>query len=112
MTQPELADLIEGGFRRSEVKETLVSFICKRQDPEGKPTYGCCLLGAGLAELHGPEIAWSLWSNYHAWDFITLSAEQLGITYKLAEDIAHDHQVLRDARQAVLAKLRANQYAE
>jgi hypothetical protein len=65
-----------------------------------------------LAGLHGPETAWSLWSNYHVWDYIALSAEQFGITHKLARDIAFDHQALPDARRAVLAKLRANQYAE
>lgn len=59
----ELADLIGRDLRRTEVKETLIAFIFKRQVLEGTLTYECCLLGAGLAELHGPEIAWSLWSN-------------------------------------------------
>jgi len=112
MTQPELADLIDRGFQRSEVIETLIAFIFKLQDPDHGPKYKCCLLGAGLAELHGPEIAWNMWLNSQPIDFIALSAEQLGITLKLARDIAYDHQALRNARQAILAKLRAGQYTE
>jgi hypothetical protein len=112
MTQPELADLIEAGFQRSEVRETLTAFVFKDIDQPENPTYKCCLLGAGLVELHGPESAWNLWMNSQPKDFRTLSAEQFGITLQLARDIAFDHQALPNARQAIMARLRANEYIE
>lgn len=112
MTQPELADLIEAGFQCSGVRETLTAFVFKDSNPAEDPAYKCCLLGAGLIGLHGPETAWNLWLNYPAKEFIALSAEQFGISLQMARDIAFDHQALPSARQGVIEKLRADLYAE
>ena len=113
MTQPELAELIEQGYRHPQVLENHCYFFFQtgQQVAEAKPIFWCNALGAAFVAHYGLETAWQMWSEFDS-SATDLLSDEMKLSWLMVSQLFHDHGAAEGSLQRILQELRANQYKE
>ena len=113
MTQAEIADLIEQGYKHPQVREEHGYFFFQtgQRTADDKPIFLCNALGAAFVAHYGLETAWQRWSEF-AGSATDLLRDEMKLPWMLISHVFHDHNSTEGSLNLVLAKLRANQYRE